>query len=545
MMKKLILLISAVCLLLSSCSNYGGEIVIPDPDLIITDDVTEISEFSPIIMPEKDDEKFREYAEVIGEEKCIPGYVYLYHKRLDPTKSKLTILIPQRVDRETGLFQSRGQSENDHSFRYVYCLSEDRTKLIKADKVTGDVSEFTCDGGTIDMVTGTDNVDLPEAEKNDYLFFRAGDNCYIIDGVQGVILQHFESENGISDIKGGYDFAKGRYNKGVSGAYICEECGASGVLWSDNGGQYYWYHPHSGENQPLDFQSIYYPFNASYKFLWRFMMSSLEGYDNFNDFFLEDGYLYAVVSDDGYYGYFDYPSEYNFSFQNFEKAELYVENAETGERKLLLDNIIYACTNENGNIIALVNDTNTLILEVDAKTGYYETKYTAQSGNIKVLKYGENAIYQDGNKIFSFGLKGEEDLLLLDPDDSFEFFHLDACDVMRVNHELLDMNGEKLFDLPNGLSGIYSYPFGMILNSDPADLSYSEYFPFDDFSDAYICDECVQQENYFVWEDENGNCFWYHPHSHEQEEVRIVERKDVAASYATNGTVDIEYVAKK
>ncbi len=500
MMKKLLLLMSAVCLILSSCSNYGGEIVIPDPDLIITEDVTEISEFSPIIMPEKDDEKFQEYAEVIGEENCIPGYVYLYQKRLDPTNSKLTLLIPQRVDRAAGLFQSRDQSG---SFRYVYCLSEDRTKLIRADKTTGETEDFTCKEGEIDLLVGTDNIGSGTAEKNDFLFFKAGNTCYVLDGVQGKIIRHFESPNGISDIKSGYDFAMERAQGGVDDPFYCEECGASGVLWENDSGRYYWFHPHSGTNQYIDFESVYYPFYSVSELRWKFFPDESGKGD--------DSYIF----DREYH--LQIPSG---AFENsaLKKAQLLVYNRRTGESTVLLDNVVDA--DDSGNITAIVRDDSGERLQtVNANDGTVKTIYKTTEGTLSILFSDDSkAAFSDGNSLMAYFFRQKTTKTFdgLTTDEDISIYRFEDLDLLKTKDTLYKLNfgemtAEKLFGYDNGMSRL------RLINGEERN-SLQTCFPDEDFSDSYECAECkktLQTAPPFIWADDNGSWYWYHPHSGE------------------------------
>lgn len=540
---KLRTAVAAVCcmLLFSACGNYGGEIIIPEPEIIVTDEeAIRPSSYVPVIMPEKDDEKYSEYADIIGEEQCIPGYVYLYQERnLDPEKSRLLLLVEERVDREIGLYQEYFSSTEK---RYVYCVSEDKKRLIAADKVSGQTTDvYTCTENVIEMFTNSSSHQSKGAVPGtEYIFFKDGGRLVFVDSTAAQ-AQVVESENGISDINAGKTFAKEREQLGVRSPYYCEECDITGVLWADGSGQYYWYHPHLGENQPVDYTDLYDPLYLHKDFCWRFKVTGGEAEymtDNDNDEF------------------FSYTDMWCFEEENFEKAELYLRDKETGETTLLLDNAAYGWEDMQKNIFALVKGgEGDKLVKVDVGTGRSSDAYISESGSLEYSanSYDDEVTYyvlRDKNSfvLFSDSEDGVIKTLSFDENDKvrdFEYTNRDM--ILQVNDELFtlrisSLNTYSLFPVPDGISEVRAKPYGSLYNRDPAELSYSEYFPEEDLSDAYYCDACDRYNEYFLWEDEKGNWSWFHFHSREQTPVIIVVKHDVLSDGQLQ---DIEYVREK
>ncbi len=543
---KLKTAVAAVCcmLLFSACGNYGGEIIIPEPEITTTDEeIIRFSSFVPLIMPEKDDEKYSEYAQMIGEERCIPGYVYLYQERtLDPEKSKLLLLVDERVDREIGLYQEYFSTSEK---RYVYCVSEDKKRLIAADKVSGQVIDvYTCTENEIEMFTNaSSNKSQGTVHGTEYIFFKDGGRLVFVDSAAAK-AQVVESENGISDIKVGKTFAEERVQIGVRSPYYCEECDISGLLWADDSGQYYWYHPHLGENQPVDYAALYDPLYLHSDFCWRFKVTGGEAEymtDNDNDEF------------------FSCSETQPFEEENFEKAELYLRDRETGEATLLLDNLAYGWEDTQKNIFALVKDDGgDKLVKIDVCTGKSSDAYIPESGS---LDYSANSytdevsyyVLRDKNSfvVFSNSKDGVIRTLSFDENDKLKDFAYTNHDMLlQVNDELFTMHiptleTQLLFAVPDGVSQIRTKPYGSLYGGDPAELSYSEYFPEEDLSDAYYCDDCAEHSEYFeyfIWEDEKGNWSWYHFHSREQTSVLPVVKHGVLPD---GQLLDVEYVREK
>ena len=77
----------------------------------------------------------------------------------------------------------------------------------------------------------------------------------------------FELENGLSKMNF-YPYAESQLAYGflededTSDFYICEECSLKEnyFIWADNDMNWFWYHPHSGENEPIIIDSERYTY---------------------------------------------------------------------------------------------------------------------------------------------------------------------------------------------------------------------------------------------------------------------------------------------
>ena len=507
-------LAAALALLLTACSGSSGDIdLTPEPDLT-SGNYTEPSEDSaidrrvmtPFIMPRQDTEEYLYYSSKIDGD-CVSGYLYLKNSAED----LFLLLTAFEFDEADGLYQY-GREENGYvNWRYVYGVANlpDGDKLLAVDKTTGTFNIlYTSQSGRIELMTGSNL----EADDSSCLFFKDGNSLRYFAPSTGMVHDCAESE--IADIKGAA-FIHERVNEGVdeSDAYICDDCAEEFVIWADGDGQYYWYHVHSGENEPIDFQLLYYPFYC------------------FNNLVFSGSTT-------------DYASPYSWNYWGeWGKWELYARDRETRENTLLIDDVIYRYNHFSGHqslFIARQEGVNRLAV-IDERVGVPETVYEFQSGEIEVIdvhtaySYDSmqlNRIYfTDGKSIVLYDCSALEATVVytsqygrLEPLGRYTggWCILDGEMVISVEpyydgETVLSYESKPLFEAKNGVTEIYSSFFVYLQNSRMTDS-----YPDKDISDFYICQECSDgHEEYHVWTDNDLNWFWYHPHSGKCEPISV------------------------
>ena len=553
---KLLALTAAAAVLLSACGSYGGDIdLTPEPyiteDTSVPDDYVDPAVMQPVIMPEKDDEEYAEYADILGEDACVPGCLYLFSRRLDRTKSKLYLLSAKKYDRDTGLYQCAPEHEGYYNNRYVYAMTEDKSEFVRVEKRTSlEKVVYAPQNGRIEFfaASGYDTV-----SKGVYFFLSDGKEVAGVDADSGNSYLYFSSENGVTDVKG-MDFVLERYNAGAYEAYLCKDCGNSGVLWADGNGQYRWYHPHSDENTLIDFEKTYFPFYSLYKFFWTFTADENVSVSEEDEDYSYYNYIFGAFHQlEIPYGVFEHRA--------FEKAQLWV--VKTGaegkplynEKTLLLDNVKYA-ENAGDYIAAIVHDdSGDHLITVNTNDGTTETVYEAAEGGLSdfFTVDEQSIIYRDGTAFTKYSFSTEEkETIGFEADEDVEILCSLSSDsiLVRANSSVMtldfgSMSRKKLFDAENGIAEV------SLVGVNTNELLRS-YFPDEDFSDAYFCQECSEGQAYgempFVWEDNGGNWFWYHPHSGELMSAEVTEYPVYVPNGNSTDTLELTnilYIRKK
>ena len=495
--------ILAAALLMSAC-NGGGDIdLAPEPALTTENDMEteEISSIdrrvmTPFIMPQEGTEEYLHYRSKI-DVNCVSGYLYLKNSAED----MFLLLTPYEFDETDGLYQYVREENGYVNWRYVYGVAKfpDGDKILAVDKTTGTYNIiYTSQSGRIELMTGNERF----SDDSEYLFFRDGNSLRRLTPSNGEVTVCAES--GVSDIKN-TAFVYERVNKGMIpeyDAYICDECGKDFIIWAEGDGQYYWHHVHSGENEPIDFQYLYYPFYCYNYFEWS---GSLNG---------------ESYGGEGGWG----------------DLELYVRSMETREKTLLLDNVIYYYGNDHftHKIPAIVQaDGVSRFVEVDERTGEPETLYEFQSGDFQLLHddydYDERTyrfVFRDGDRIVRmYGNTPEPDVVYLARNGELDvigaytvFWNTwlirDGNKVLKTSAN--ELKTETLFEVDNGITDakFYDYFTGAYYNM-------MKEYPDVDMSDFYRCEECDMDGDYVIWADNDGNWFWYHPHSGENMPITI------------------------
>ena len=231
------------------------------------------------------------------------------------------------------------------------------------------------------------------------------------------------------------------------------------LAWQDIDGAYYVYNTGTGEVRPTTYEELY-PFSDDYSYDFRAREDEPEIYD-----------LYLLTR------------------ETFEE-ELIVEN---------ITNIRYATTDV---LMRYAQVGNEYIISINNTYGDIETVYTAATDDMELL-----SVPTRWNEV-------TEDILL------GGIYVREENEIVRVDGETLEAS--TLFTLENGLSEFNCSPFAQDNRS-----RFVYFFDEDDDSmdidSYYICGECSGDDlNYCVWADKDGNWFWYHPHSGENEEIEVI-----------------------
>lgn len=513
--KRIIPAAVLTALLLSACKDNSLNIdLTPDPDLT-TENNMETEENSsldrrvltPFIMPQQNTEEYLYYSSKIDGE-CIPGYLYLKNSAED----MFLLLTPYEFDEEDGLYQYVSEVQGYTNWRYVYGVAKltDGEKILAVDKVTGAYSiVYTPSSGAIELMTASER----HGDNSGRLFFKDGNSVRALAPETGEITVCAESESGVTDIKGD-EFIYQRIKTGgvsESDVYVCSQCGSEYfTIWADGNGQYYWYHVHSGENEPIDFQYLYYPFYC------------------LNDLIFS-GSKTADAS----------PYEWD-GWGEWGQWALYSRSRESGERTLLAEDVIYHYNYFIDHISLFIarEEGKLRLMIVDERTGVPETVYEFQSGDVQIMDcsyqhYGDeyssgygfayNFVFSDGDSVVELkGNTGEAEIVCTSRHGELEFIegytYLNAW-LLRDGNVMIKLYGdsfktEELFELDNGLSAVNLYPYA------ESQLGYG-FLEYEDTGDYYTCEECSSNYDYVIWADGDGNWFWYHPHSGVNEPIII------------------------
>ena len=520
----------AAALLLCGCqSGNDGSIdidIAPDPDITTENneraELPDMRVLTPFIMPQEGTEEYLYYsskmeaAQVKGS--CVPGYLYLKNAAED----LFFLLEPYEFDEADGLYQYEREVQGYTNWRYVYGAAKlpDGEKLLKVDKITGSYAVvYTPAGGKVELMTPSER----HGDNSGRIFFKDGKRLCALDPSSDQVTVCAESESGITDIKC-EAFIYERINTGgVEDAYTCEKCGSEYfAIWADGEGQYYWYHVHSGESEPIDFQYLYYPFYC------------------FNDLIFR-----GSKTDDA--------SPYSWRYWGeWGEWELYSRDKETRENTLLVDNVIYHynhLTYHSSLFIARQDGVNRL-MTIDERTGVYETIYDFQDDDIQIIytsgdvdendRYITNIFFREGDSI----IKLNSDSLEVNVMYASQYGKLEVIDRYFAGYAWLLRDGntivkatadtfesKELFDLENGLTQVYFPSF-----AEGELVGMMTMYPDEDISDFYICQECSMKEDYIIWADNDTNWFWHHPHTGENEPINIDTE-----SYTGISNIGVEY----
>ena len=186
-----------------------------------------------------------------------------------------------------------------------------------------------------------------------------------------------------------------------------------------------------------------------------------------------------------------------------EKYDLYLVTKETCDEELIqenITNILYAFTNV---ITTYAQVGNEYIISVNNTDGDIETVYNAVTDDMELIGAATRSQAASQN----MQLEG--------------IYVRDGQEVVRVDGETLEAG--TLFPLENGLSQFEHSPFAQDNRS-----MFVYLYDQDDTGlnpeDFYICEECDGNDlTYCVWADKDGNWFWYHPHSGDNEEIEVTQ----------------------
>lgn len=190
--------------------------------------------------------------------------------------------------------------------------------------------------------------------------------------------------------------------------------------------------------------------------------------------------------------------------------DLYLCTPETGEEELLLENItkiVYPMTlsTESNTYTDFVQVENKYIASVNRKNGYVETVYHAVSGDMELLGAASKTDESSGEEFVNGIFVREEDQVIWVDVRSFA-----ATPQFRLENGLMES------DLGTFEYEFYPAPFAQLSKETLMHTGLDIDF---DFSRFYICDEC--DSDYCIWADRNGDYYWYHPHSGENEEIEF------------------------
>lgn len=231
----------AVCLALSVLLSACGEDQDQDIHITVPEDITmnikaDAVEGACFIAPDPSNELL---AEVYNSYDCVQGYLY-FEAGADGMKNGKPKLLLDKKFKDVwvqGLYQDN---------EYVWAFTEDN-ELLKVNKSSADYETlYTAQYGDIGKFVVSDLV-----REKKVLYFIDGANDAVIYDTDSDTYDILHNDNGITDLYwAGY---QEECSKNGKDTYICEECNAEGnyVIWGDNDGNYFWYHPHSGENEPL------------------------------------------------------------------------------------------------------------------------------------------------------------------------------------------------------------------------------------------------------------------------------------------------------
>ena len=211
---------------------------------------------------------------------------------------------------------------------------------------------------------------------------------------------------------------------------------------------------------------------------------------------------------------FDWAQSVEHIGYEIEIVDLYRVNNATDERELILADITNHITYDDDIIAYLEVDKIELGTGTDApyiasfnkETGEINTIYTAKSNDME---------------LFNWYYTQSGDLLIKDGDK-----------IRRIDTDTL--KATTLFRLSNGMFASYPEQFASLKqryklisgNEVESDLErLQRFFPDDDLSDYYICDQCKGSDEFCIWEDQDENWFWYHPHSRDNEPIIVDDER--------------------
>ena len=473
--------VMAAALLLCGCQNDNDNENdhIEDIDLVgdISEDITttaaasvttteppavptidNISSFSAFIMSENPSII---YKKALGEENCIPGYMYI--KGPD---NAVYPLLDMHFSADLGIFQSDA---------HAYAVNdEDGSRVLKIDKLTGEYKViYEAKSGIIDKFRRS------KYGENDKLIYYLTDGNRIVriyrDSDRADVIA--ESESGIAFVHIPGDIEHGTLPDSY---YICEECSEKGdyALWGDNDGNIYWYHCHTGENMMIDDPGM-----------WELKVN---------------------------------PSNSEAVGASNELNDLYFFNIYNGREMLITEDAPHVYIIDDTAIIeAEKGEGSPCILAVNIPARETEIVYTPQYGDIETVLLGYRMTELDETHL------SLSDHVLIIKDGDY-----------LVSLTVGTPEAKTLFHLDNGMSDSLPIQFiserehywiysagNAIYELDRLKRHYDEWlaedYPDMDFSSFYYCEDCIDDPDAFYWKDGNGDFWWYHAHSGENEPINV------------------------
>ena len=174
---------------------------------------------------------------------CVPGY--LYFKK--DVFGEITLLLDKKF-KELWMI---GYFQDENTF---WGISEDN-ELLKVSKIDGSYDVlYTPQYGEVSNFYQSDFVENKNGvgESGRFLYLMDGDYDIVILETSTDEYDIFHSDKKI--VKYWWaGFQEDHIHNDFDDAYVCDICGYDGkyVIWEDIDGNYFWYHPETGENEPL------------------------------------------------------------------------------------------------------------------------------------------------------------------------------------------------------------------------------------------------------------------------------------------------------
>ena len=344
---------------------------------------------------------------------------------------------------------------------HAYAVNDENgSRLLKINKLTGEYEVlYEAESGVID--------NFKRSKRGD----NAGRIYYLTDGNRVVhIYRDSDKAEVIAESESGVVFMNTPGEDGLlSGSYSCEECIEKGdyIFWRDNGDKIYWYHGHTGENMLLD---------NSYMWELKFYQSGVE-------------------------------------VEFWTLNDLYFHNIYTDEEILIAENVPnFEISGDTAFIEVEKGDGAPYILAAYIPARETEIVYTPQYGDIKMVSY----IYHTDD----FLIIRDGDYLLRMDTDTLEVTTLFRLDNGMANSSQNQSVSDRVYYT------VYSADHAL-LELELLKSSYDEFlaedYPDMDFNTFYCCEDCIDDPNAFYWKDANGDFWWYHAHSGENEPINADE----------------------
>ena len=213
--------------------------------------------------------------------------------------------------------------------------------------------------------------------------------------------------------------------------------------------------------------------------------------------------------------------------------KLYLKDGATDESTLLYEHVKVGRAFYGDIIYAVADDAEQdIMIAYRADETDITTAYTAQYGELEILGFIDLVKDDDGSWQEISEILGYTMMVIRDGDHILRSFCKD-----------MEPQFEELFVMENG---IYDYDQPQSIYREAFHSVYTASFAKDNFfslrdgyilertdemmmenfghtlNDFYICPDCGYGYEYFIWADKDGNWFWYHPESGENEPIEVI-----------------------